>query len=305
MTCFHPRIAWRQKDCKALIFNNNPKYDKLKTEELQIPCGKCIGCILDRCNDTATRCWCEMQDYKQDECCFITITYNDENLGEPWLNVKDEQDFWKRLRYYYPELKIKYMGCGEYGPKTFRKHWHFCVWGYKPKDLKFYKYNHNGDKLYTSKELKEIWGNGFVIIGDLTYKSACYVARYCTKKLFQGQKQKKLKELGLKPEFTVWSKGIGLKYWENFKDKIIKQNGILIKIGEKVKNRKIPKYYMKKWKESEPYEQETYVWEQGLKIKEQWQKILKETSKTESEYLEMQERKLLEKAGLLRRNNFI
>ena len=196
------------------------------------------------------------------------------------------------------------MGCGEYGPKTYRPHWHFCVWGYKPKDLVFYKYNKNGDKLYKSKELREIWGNGFVIVGELTYRSACYVARYTTKKLFK--KRNWAEKANIKPECTIWSKGIGLDYWNKFKNKILENNGIMIKIDKKVKNKRIPKYYMKKFKEENELAYDWFTFEQYEKAKENWEKILEKTSLSEEEYFLMQERKLLEKADqLLKRTNFI
>lgn len=303
MSCFHPKVAYERIGGGVLVWNP----DKESSEcgrQIRIACGKCIGCMLDRANDWATRCWCQTQT-NGSECCFITLTYNDENIPEnKLLKVKDQQDFWKRLRYYNKDTKIKYFGCGEYGPKTYRPHWHFCVWGYKPKDLKFYKYNHNGDKLYTSKELKDIWGNGFVIIGELTYRSACYVSRYCTKKLFK--KRKWTEGTNIKPECTICSKGIGLDYWEKMKENIIKNNGIHIKIDKNVKNKKIPKYYMKKFKEQNPIDYEWYTFERGEQIKEKWNEILSKTTLTESQYLEMQERQLIAKSEqLLRRTNFI
>jgi len=305
MSCFHPIKAWRVENNTRLVFSENHKYDKYKTECLRIPCGRCIGCLLDRANSHATRCWCQTQTSDINECCFITLTYDNEHLPEGgYLKIKDEQDFWKRLRYYKPECKIKYFGCGEYGPNTHRCHWHFCVWGYKPKDLVFYKFNKNSDKLYKSKELKEIWGNGFVIIGNLTYRSACYVSRYCTKKIFK--KQNWAKQIDVKPECTICSKGIGLEYWEKFKENIKKNNGIMIKIDKTVKNKKIPKYYMNKWKEENGIEYEWYTYEQQQKGIERCNEILSKTSLTEEEYLTMLERKLLEKSDqLLKRTNFV
>lgn len=305
MSCFHPRKAWRTELGTKLLFSTNPKWDKYKLEELRIPCGKCIGCQLDHANDWATRCWCQNQISDPEQCCFITLTYNNENLPENgWLKIKDEQDFWKRLRYYNPGKKIQYFGCGEYGPIGGRCHWHFCVWGYKPKDLKFYKYNKWGDKLYTSKELKDIWGNGFVIIGEITYRSACYVSRYCSKKIFKEQKW--AKQINIKPECTICSKGIGLEYWNKFKDKIKNNSGILIKIDKTVKNKRIPKYFMKKWNDEDPYECEVYKYDIQEKGEQNWKKLLKNTTLNEEEYLKMMEKQLLEKSDqLLKRSNFI
>lgn len=303
MSCFHPIECRRVENQTKLVFSKNHKYDKYETEHLRVPCGKCIGCLLDRCNDTATRAWCETQT-NGTECCFITLTYDNEHLPEGgYLKMKDEQDFWKRLRYYKPG-KIKYMGCGEYGPTTMRCHWHFCVWGYKPKDLVFYKFNKNGDKLYKSKELREIWGNGFVIVGELTYRSACYVARYTTKKIFK--KRDWATKAGIKPECTVWSKGIGLEYWNKFKERIKENNGIHIKIDKNVKNKRIPKYFMKKWKEENELEYDWKSYENSVRARTHWEETLSKTSLTEEQYFEMQERKLLEKSEqLLKRTNFV
>lgn len=305
MTCFRPLEAWKNSEGGKLIFGDNHKWDKYRSEKLRVPCGHCIGCLLDRANDHATRCWCQTQTSDINECCFITLTYDEQHIPKDrYLKIKDQQDFWKRLRYYFKNKKIKYFGCGEYGPKTHRPHWHFCVWGYKPTDLKFYNYNHNGDKLYTSKELKNIWGNGFVIIGELTYKSACYVSRYCTKKIFK--KQKWSKDIGIKPECTICSKGIGLEYWEKYSENIIKNNGIHIKIGDKVKNKRIPKYFMKKFKDMDPIEYDWYTFEKSEQAKAQWEQTLSKTSISEQEYLSMLERNLIEKSEqLLKRTNFI
>lgn len=41
----------------------------------------------------------------------------------------------------------------------------------------------SGSKLYTSKALSGVWDKGFCSIGDVTFESAAYVARYCLKKV--------------------------------------------------------------------------------------------------------------------------
>ena len=40
-----------------------------------------------------------------------------------------------------------------------------------------------GCKYYTSSDLQVLWPYGYSAIGDLTFESAAYVARYCTKKI--------------------------------------------------------------------------------------------------------------------------
>lgn len=317
MSCFHPIKCWRVQDETKLCFADNPKIRGKFTEQLRVPCGKCIGCMLDRANEWATRCYCETKEWKEN--CFITLTYNDENLPKnKQLCKKDLQDFWKRLRYYFEgketwvnpqngkiENPIRYFVCGEYGPKTHRPHYHACVFNWKPSDLKFYKENHNKDRLFTSETLNKIWGKGFVIVGELTYESACYVARYVSKKIFK--KSADYDTAKIQKEFTLCSTngGIGIKYWKEHKVKITENEGILIKIKGKVKCKKIPKYFMRKWKETGDPEYDMYTYEMQQKGIIAWGEILSRTDKTESEYLEMLEINLLKKQHILRRDNII
>lgn len=50
----------------------------------------------------------------------------------PYLRKIDLINFLKRLRYYvtkeYPEAKLRYFACGEYGPVHFRPHYHILLW---------------------------------------------------------------------------------------------------------------------------------------------------------------------------------
>lgn len=141
-------------------------------------------------------------------------------------------------------------------PKTLRPHYHCAVYNYKPTDLKFYKKNHTNDILYTSKTLERIWGNGYAIIGELTYESTAYIARYVVKKAFGITNELHIKNKR-QPEFILTSRRPGLadeirKYpiWEH-----IKKNGnVLIKTKNGVIARPIPQYLRKKWKDFETRE---------------------------------------------------
>lgn len=156
---------------------------------IEMKCHRCIGCRLDHANEIATRIYCESITCNGNGC-FITLTYSPENLpltetGEKTLCVEHTQKFWHDLRQKHPELSIRYVIAGEYGTKsTKRPHYHACVFGYKPKDLKFYKYSKADKKLklYKSKEVTNLWKKGICVIGEIEYRSACYVARYVQKK---------------------------------------------------------------------------------------------------------------------------
>lgn len=169
-----------------LLWNSNKYYP------IEMKCHRCIGCRLDHAQDIATRIYCECLS-NNNNGCFITLTYspnnlphinNDENMPAT-LVIEHTQKFWHDLRQKYPNLSIRYVIAGEYGTKaTKRPHYHACVFGYKPKDLKFYKYSKADKKikLYKSKEITNLWKKGICIIGEIEYRSACYVARYCQKK---------------------------------------------------------------------------------------------------------------------------
>lgn len=134
-------------------------------ELISVPCGKCPSCLT-----RSSALWTAR--LREESAChtytlFGTLTYDDAHLpcvslsdvstdrlpdfykavsessdyikfchGKiPCLNVKDVQDFFKKLRskiaYHYgydAKYKIRYFVCGEYGPTTFRPHYHYLLW---------------------------------------------------------------------------------------------------------------------------------------------------------------------------------
>lgn len=254
--------------------------DDITLETECIPCGKCEGCKIDKANDWATRAYLESQNHTEN--AFITLTYSNEYLPEKRTLVKaDLQKFWKKLRKHITPQKISYLACGEYGPKTLRPHYHAAVFGYWPKDFQPYKKNEVGDMLYTSKELEKIWGKGFVIVGNLTYESAAYIARYVYKKAYGGE-QIPIKA-GKTPEYTTCSKRPAIAksfYFETYKwNKILRNNGVLIPTKDGLKIKPIPQYLRNKWKENARYDY--YTWQENQKktnIQNQTE-ILSQTSK--------------------------
>jgi hypothetical protein len=210
------------------------------------PCGMCLGCRLEYSRQWAVRCLHEAALHKDN--CFITLTYNNENLPENLsLSLDEIQKFLKRFRRKVEPNKIRYFGCGEYGEKQGHKysdgigrpHYHLCVFGYDFHDKqvlrngtykrwrsRFFK-GENAD-LYISKNLGKMWKKGFHSIGDVSFNSAGYVARYVTKKkkLTQTEMKRTGKTLddhykGRTPEFAIMSKRPGLgqdwikKYWNS------------------------------------------------------------------------------------------
>lgn len=193
-----------------------------------IPCGKCDSCIEQRTKSWAIRCTLEAAQYEDN--CFLTLTYNNQCVPKGGLQKKEFQKFIKALRNKYG-AGIRYFGCGEYGSKYDRPHYHIIVFNFFPKDAEPVKYDAVTQCIYyRSKELQSLWKFGFVSIGEVTYNSCAYVARYC---------QKKIKDMGIvrqNPEFSLMSRrpGIGQKYFEDHYDSLINTDRIYININDKV-----------------------------------------------------------------------
>lgn len=175
MTCFHPLTAYREQN-GAIVFHDNGK-----GEPIEIPCKQCWGCRLEYSREWALRCVHEASLHEDN--CFITLTYNPENLPpDGSLRKSDFQKFIKRLRK-NTGAKIRYYHCGEYGDKNNRPHYHAILFGFNFTDWIYLFDSPAGVPIYTSPTLEKIWQKGFVTVGTVTFESAAYVARYVMKKL--------------------------------------------------------------------------------------------------------------------------
>lgn len=136
-----------------------------------------------------------------EENCFITLTYDAENLPpDGGLRKKHVQNFLKRFRKKISPRKIKYYYCGEYGDKNNRPHYHLLIFGYNFPDWVLLPFKtQSGLDCYTSPTLEQLWGNGFVQIGEVNFESAGYVARYIMKKVNGDAADQINEETGLKP----------------------------------------------------------------------------------------------------------
>lgn len=146
---------------------------------LELACGQCIGCRLDRSRAWASRCVHESQCH--DENSFVTLTYRDVDLP-PFLSLHypHVQLFLKRLR--KARGPFRYFVCGEYGEKYSRPHYHALFFGLNFPDRYYWRMSDSGFRLYRSPELELRWGLGDCEIGDVSFESAAYVARYVMKK---------------------------------------------------------------------------------------------------------------------------
>lgn len=178
----------------------------------------------------------------------------------PWsLDVRDFQLFMKRLRKKFSKQKIRFFHCGEYGDKYNRPHYHSALFNFDFPDKELWRID-NGNKLYTSKILSELWPFGWSTVGALTYESAAYVARYCLKKVtgraaadhYLTVDENTGEITTLRPEYTTMSRrpGIASNWINQFLDDVYPTD-FITHGGKKYRP---PKYYDKVLQLTRPYE---------------------------------------------------
>lgn len=138
-------------------------------EYIYVGCGKCPVCLKKRQNNWFVRL---NEEFKRCQSAyFITLTYNDLNIpvsedGLYIVSKKDIQNFIKRLRKSIQPFKIRYFLVSEYGPQTFRPHYHLILFNF-PKELDIFK------------RVSDAWHEkGFITISDVNSNRLRYVAKY-------------------------------------------------------------------------------------------------------------------------------
>lgn len=304
MPCYHLMTAWKSKEInpsgkRSLVFT--PTKALQPDDPMEVTCGQCRGCRLDRSKTWAIRCMHEAQLHNENS--FITLTFSDEALHKrenPYgLNHKEWQKFMKRLRDYrwnkYVPDHIKHINdrfkkllkseisdsqkkrlkqkqkkflapyqqkfymCGEYGDKTARPHYHAIIFGVEFEDKKLYKIE-NGQRLYNSETLSRLWPDGFAVIGNVTFESAAYVARYIMKKqtgkaaedYYTCMHPETGEILKKQPEYNRMSNrnAIGRDWYDSFKGDLYPKDYVTFQ-GKKFK---VPKYYDKLYEKENPFE---------------------------------------------------
>jgi len=204
------------------------------------------------------------------------LTFNDSSLPpDASLKVADFQNFMKRLRQEVFPRKVRFFHCGEYGAQFSRPHHHACLFGYDFPDKVLFKKSTKGN-IYTSQLLAKLWPFGFSTVGEVTFESAAYVARYVMKKWskenLSGQglydamqalrewrsdpfnqelfiKAHKAESVDIKsfyggkhPEYITMSRrpGIGSFWYDKFKSDIYPLGFAILPGGKKVR---LPKFY--------------------------------------------------------------
>lgn len=253
MPCYRPLAGWRARISGAsgkrgIVFSASQGFLDLP---IQVACGACIGCRIDRSQQWAVRCVHEAQLH--DMNCYVTLTYDDEHLPEGGKLVhRHFQLFMKRLRKHFRGKRIGYFQCGEYGEELGRPHYHALLFGVDFADKTPWKKNANGDQVYLSPLLQRLWGQGFTSLGSCTFQSAAYCARYVMKKVTGERALRHYERVDpdtgevheLPPEYLRMSlrPAVGKRWVDRYQEDVFPDDFVVVE----GKRRKVPRYYDKR-----------------------------------------------------------
>lgn len=261
MACFTPNQAWRTEKGEVVFWRR-----KDVVQEYKLPCGHCEGCLLERSRQWAVRCMHEAQLWERN--CFITLTY-EETPAWNSLRHSDFQKFMKRLRRRFKGDKenidvrtgkstypIRFYMAGEYGTHGGRPHYHACIFNFAFEDLEFLRRTNSGSDLYRSPQLESLWPHGFSSVGDVTFESAAYVARYVMKKMKEENTKGQVIDwetgqlMPREPEYNKMSlkPGIGANFIDKFRSDVFPHDYVIVN-GHKAKP---PRYYFKRLQQQAP-----------------------------------------------------
>lgn len=259
MTCYRPVTAWKPDD-GPISFS-----EKKDHREIQIKCGQCIGCRIERRDSWAVRCFAESQCYRDN--CFITLTYDDAHYPQYGsLHYPDFQRFMKRLR--KKVGAVRFFMCGEYGEELQRPHYHALLFGFNFADRVKCNSLRSDHDVYRSETLERLWPYGFSSIGEVTLASARYCAAYTVKRISGDRALEHYSRVmpstgeivQLEPEFAHMSlrPGIGepwlRKYWQDLYER--GHNAVIIG-GRK---HRIPRYFDSKMDDIVPLLMDSVEW---------------------------------------------
>jgi len=266
--CYRPLKGYRAERVnpatgkRSIVFSPRDGYYDFP---INLPCGQCIGCRLERSRQWAIRCQHEASLY--DDNCFITLTYDNESLPRDGsLQVKHHQDFMKRLRFRFGS-NIRFFNCGEYGEKFARPHYHTCLFNFDFPDKKPWRRTKAGHQIWRSDALEELWPQGMSEIGSVTFESAAYVARYITKKVTGDRAEAHYEFVNTDtgeivrrhPEYTTMSRrpGIGKPWLEKHGFRDCYPSDFITIRGRKMRP---PRYYDNQYELAQPSDFKKVVW---------------------------------------------
>lgn len=248
---------------------------------VELPCGRCAQCRVDKANDWATRCHHESKMHRHPDgspnACMITLTFENEGLllrelkqgtHPSSLDVRDWKLFAKKLGQHRlrkqrreekslglekgPRRGFRYFHVGEYGGENKRPHYHALLFGEDFSEDRIWTKDERGNACATSATLDKLWGYGRTDIRPMTPETVNYCCRYVTKKLNGEMLKNSLERLDpdtgeiitVRPEYATMSlkPGIGATWYERFKDDVFPDNFVVVKGTKK----KVPRFYLRR-----------------------------------------------------------
>lgn len=225
-------------------------------ETLRLPCGRCVGCRLDRASSWSVRCQHEAALF--DRNCFVTLTYDDDSIPvDGSLFYRHVQLFLKRLRKEFRgdaagpngRFPIRFFCGGEYGEVTSRPHYHLLLFNFDfPQKSKI------GKRIFDSPALSRLWPHGHSNVGSLTPASAAYVSKYAVKKVYGRDSDLAYVDAATgavrRSEFCTMSRrpGIGAWWFERFGSEVLPADYVIVE-GKK---KRVPRFYSNRFEMSDP-----------------------------------------------------
>ncbi len=273
MSCHRPLTGWYSKEInektglRSLVFEHTYAFEK--DMPLEVACKQCNGCLMDRSDDWKVRLYGE--SLKSNDNFFITYTFSDEELHKRKnplsVDKRDMQLFNMRLRKkirsenphkkseepeefkkWNDEMKLKFYQVWEYGHLEGRPHYHSIHFNVPYfDDLVLYSEGKQGDKLYTSKKLDELWGFGLAVIGEVNMKTISYTTNYLTGSKYGDKADEYYSRTDLETgevyqvekEGSSMSQGLGADFYQDYRSDMYPKDFLTID-GRKMK---LPGYF--------------------------------------------------------------
>lgn len=218
---------------------------------LQLPCGQCLPCRIDRRRVWTSRMLLESKQHKQS--AFVTLTYDEASVPQNGTLVpKHVTDWLKRMRRGFPE-PLRFFLVGEYGDENERPHYHIALFGYPtcedPVNKKYLRrYLRQECLCLPCRFVRSKWEFGISDVANLEKDSIQYVAKYTTKKMTNGKDVYVQDYLaGRHPEFARMSlkPGIGAtavsklvkQLGQDYEGSVYRFNGVLWPFGRYIKGK--------------------------------------------------------------------
>lgn len=207
MPCYYPLSGYRDQLGSISLRRS------AEAERVDLPCGGCLGCRMNRSLEWALRCKLELLEHREPSS-FVTLTYADEHLP-PTLQKLHLSAFVKRLRARVAPRRFRFFACGEYGERTRRPHYHAILFG-----------------LRDSASVQASWSHGFTRSDPVSDAVIAYVAGYTAKKLSFAERSEERLDTATgelfrhQPPFLLMSRrpgvgGAARRHWRSWQDHAI------------------------------------------------------------------------------------